>query len=392
MVADLKSLKARRGNIKGRLTRFSNFFKDQENTNKFSEIKRRLQSVTSCLTEFEEVHSQIQELDATQATEVELIDFENEYYKVISEADTIINDHQAAFHSSQKTQLGWIVGGHNYSWKNPTAVCTFSQVENDIQKFWQIEQFDTGSGVIKSADNICCEQQYRESVCRQPDGRFMVKLPLTQKRPVLGESRQAAIKRLKAVEHKFSKDPKLKADYTAFMDEYLKLSHMQIINDRLEPDNCYYLPHHPVYKRNDNQSAIRVVFDGSAKSTNDLSLNDNLLTGETLQEELFAILTRFRTHQYVLTADIAKMYRMIDIHPEHRDYQRIVWRFSPEEPIKTYQLNTVTYGMTSSPFLAIRTLQELARSEAKNFPNSYKMILRDFYVDDLLTGSSTGWF
>jgi hypothetical protein len=47
------------------------------------------------------VHSQIQELDATQATEVELIDFENEYYKVISEADTIINDHQAAFHSSQ---------------------------------------------------------------------------------------------------------------------------------------------------------------------------------------------------------------------------------------------------------------------------------------------------
>jgi hypothetical protein len=83
------------------------------------------------------------------------------------------------------------------------------------------------------------------------------------------------------------------------------------------------------------------------------------------------------------------MYRMIDIHPEHRDYQRIVWRFSPEEPIKTYQLNTVTYGMTSSPFLAIRTLQELARSEAKNFPNSYKMILRDFYVDDLLTGSST---
>jgi uncharacterized CHY-type Zn-finger protein len=101
MVADLKSLKARRGNIKGRLTRFSNFFKDHENTNKFSEIKRRLQNVTSCLTEFEEVHSQIQELDATQATEVELIDFENEYYKVISEADTIINDHQAAFHSSQ---------------------------------------------------------------------------------------------------------------------------------------------------------------------------------------------------------------------------------------------------------------------------------------------------
>jgi hypothetical protein len=91
MIADLKSWKARCGNIKGRLTRFSNFFKDQENTNKFSEIKLRLRSVPSCLTEFGEVHSQIQELDAIQAIEAELIEFENEYYKVISEADTIIN-------------------------------------------------------------------------------------------------------------------------------------------------------------------------------------------------------------------------------------------------------------------------------------------------------------
>ncbi|CAH1379261.1 unnamed protein product, partial [Tenebrio molitor] len=156
------------------------------------------------------------------SSEIDLLIGSDLFWSLLSVGQIATNRKGPIF---QKTQLGWIVGGHNYSWKNPTAVCTFSQVENDIKKCWQIEQFDTGSGVIKSADNICCEQQYRDSVCR-----FMVKLPFTQKMPVLGESRQAAIKRLKAVEHKFSKDPKLKADYTAFMDEYLKLSHMQIIN------------------------------------------------------------------------------------------------------------------------------------------------------------------
>jgi hypothetical protein len=84
MIADVKSWTVRRGNIEGRITRFSIFFKDQENTNKFSEINLRLQSVTSCLTEFEEVHSQIQELDAIQAMETELIEFENEYYVAAS--------------------------------------------------------------------------------------------------------------------------------------------------------------------------------------------------------------------------------------------------------------------------------------------------------------------
>jgi hypothetical protein len=99
--------------------------------------------------------------------------------------------------------LGWTVGGHNYDSEKPTTVCTFSQIKNDLQKFWQKEEFDTGSGIIKSADNILCEQQYRKSFCRQPTWSFMVKLPFAPKMPVLGESRQTAIKRFKAVEHKF---------------------------------------------------------------------------------------------------------------------------------------------------------------------------------------------
>ncbi|UYV80175.1 hypothetical protein LAZ67_18001887 [Cordylochernes scorpioides] len=76
-------------------------------------------------------------------------------------------------------------------------------------------------------------------------------------------------------------------------------------------------------------------------------------------------------------------------HPEDADYQRILWRPSPEEPVVDYQLLTVTYGTTSAPFLAMRTLQQLAEDEGQNYPEASRVTLNDFYVDDLLTGAQT---
>ncbi|UYV82363.1 hypothetical protein LAZ67_21001792 [Cordylochernes scorpioides] len=76
-------------------------------------------------------------------------------------------------------------------------------------------------------------------------------------------------------------------------------------------------------------------------------------------------------------------------HPEDADYQRILWKPSPEEPVVDYRLLTVTYGTTSAPFLAMRTLQQLAEDEGQNYPEASRVTLNDFYVDDLLTGAQT---
>jgi hypothetical protein len=43
-----------------------------------------------------------------------------------------------------------------------------------------------------------------------------------------------------------------------------------------------------------------MVFDGSAKTTSSLSLNDLLMVGQTLQKDIFDLLIRFRTIKYVL--------------------------------------------------------------------------------------------
>ncbi|UYV82753.1 hypothetical protein LAZ67_22000737 [Cordylochernes scorpioides] len=83
------------------------------------------------------------------------------------------------------------------------------------------------------------------------------------------------------------------------------------------------------------------------------------------------------------------MFRQVRIHPEDSDYQRILWRQTPEQPVEDYRLLTVTYRTTSAPFLAIRTIQQLARDECEEFPTASRVVMSDFYVDDLLTGVSS---
>ncbi|GFU35997.1 DUF1758 domain-containing protein [Trichonephila clavipes] len=80
---------------------------------------------------------------------------------------------------------------------------------------------------------------------------------------------------------------------------------------------------------------------------------------------------------------------MIWINPDQRKLQRILWRENMDEPIKTFELSTVTYGTTSAPFLATRTLKQLALDEAGNFPLGSSVVMSDMYIDDILTGAET---
>jgi len=98
---------------------------------------------------------------------------------------------------------------------------------------------------------------------------------------------------------------------------------------------------------------------------------------------------RFRLHTIVFTADIQKMYRQVFIHPEDREWQKILWRDSSEEAVRVYKLNTVTYGMTTAPYLATRTLIQLSEDEKQGYIDAAEIITRDIYVDDLLTGAET---
>ncbi|CAH1988933.1 unnamed protein product [Acanthoscelides obtectus] len=83
------------------------------------------------------------------------------------------------------------------------------------------------------------------------------------------------------------------------------------------------------------------------------------------------------------------MYRQILVRPDQRRFQLIFWRSDHSEPLRSYQLNTVTYGTASAAYLAVRCLHQLAIENEQQFSQASHIIKTDFYVDDLLTGSNS---
>lgn len=70
---------------------------------------------------------------------------------------------------------------------------------------------------------------------------------------------------------------------------------------------------HGVAKESSLTTKLRLVFNASCKSTSSISLNDKLLIGPTIQEDVFSILIRWRKHNVAFIADIDKMYRQVKI-------------------------------------------------------------------------------
>lgn len=175
------------------------------------------------------------------------------------------------------------------------------------------------------------------------------------------------------------------------MNQYENLKHMSKItrNDIEMEDSSFYLPHHPVLRHESLTTKLRVVFDGSHKTSNGNSLNEELLVGPAVQETLFTIILRFRTLHYVITGDIVMMYRQVLVAEEDRKLQRIFWREDPEEELEIYELNTVTYGTSAGLYLATRSIKQLAIADGNQYPLAKEAALEDFYMDDVLTGADT---
>ncbi|XP_037959088.1 uncharacterized protein LOC119688482 [Teleopsis dalmanni] len=256
------------------------------------------------------------------------------------------------------TELGWIIGGQ---YKNTPTV----------------------------REELDCEKHFVENTTIISNGQIQVRLPFKESPEVLGESFEMAKRRFLSLERRLERQQTLKEDYVKFMQEYLMLGHMSRVDnfDNITPH--YIIPHHCILRPQSTTTKLRVVFDASARTSSGRSLNEILMVGPTIQQDLILILLTFRLHRYALTADISKMYRQFVIDPRDRNFQLVIWRNTVNEPLQLFQLNTVTYGMSAAPFLAIRSLTYLANAYQKEMPIGASVLSNDLYVDDLLTGADT---
>ena len=295
---------------------------------------------------------------------------------------------------AQCTSLGWILSGTVASAAQNTSniAVMHAQLGDDeiLKKFWELEKEpNQNKKHILTKEESSCEEIFKNTTVRDNDGRYVVNLPFRSEDPSCkyGDSRKIAVNRLYALEAKLSKNPDLKIKYGEVINEYLQLGHMrQITKEEEQNQHAVYLPHHAVIRDDKDTTKVRVVFDASCKGKNGISLNDDLMIGPGLQPDLRHLLIRWRTYRICLISDIIKMYRMVRVADSHTDFQRIVWRDNKQSPIKDYKLLTVTFGTSAAPFLAVRSMQQVAYDEGANYPLAAERVLKDYYMDDLMTG------
>ena len=82
-------LKRQRRSLKTKLTKFSNFINDEQNQTKFTEIKLRLKKLDGILESFEKIQIELDEITREESDEYDI--FESQYFKVISQAQDLID-------------------------------------------------------------------------------------------------------------------------------------------------------------------------------------------------------------------------------------------------------------------------------------------------------------
>jgi hypothetical protein len=206
----------------------------------------------------------------------------------------------------QETKLGWVVVNSCYNNGQDIAIrnlCHFVQpaLEQMVNKFWELDSFKNET--IINQDDALCEKIFADHHKRSKTGKYLVPLPFKQEKRNLGTSRAGAIKRFKSLECKFRRDKGFKTVYAKVIEDYFRQGHAEQVPANELDNPCYYLPHHGVTKEESTTTQLRVVFDASAKTSNQKSLNDLLLIGPKIQSHLYSILLPFREH-VAFTADI----------------------------------------------------------------------------------------
>ncbi|XP_075158086.1 uncharacterized protein LOC142231359 [Haematobia irritans] len=294
----------------------------------------------------------------------------------------------------QFSHFGWVVSGPtaalDYSFDVNVNICS---LDSRLKSFWEQEELLEKREFTR--EESLCEEYFKATFKRGDDGSYTVALPfrcevLGKPLPEFCHTDFSALSRLKNMETRFIRDVGLATKYREFMEEYENLGHMSRIGpypQALRP-NGYFLPHHGVLRESSSTTKLRVVFDGSSKRPPFPSLNDELCPGPALQNDLPTIITRWRRFRIGFRSDIEKMFRQIRVVDRHLPYQQILWR-GADSSIYIYQLNTVTYGTCSAPYLSIRILQQLAEDEYDSYPVACDVLKTDTYVDDVISGADT---
>ena len=216
-------------------------------------------------------------------------------------------------------------------------------VDHQMKQFLRLEDFEMNRSSKKgmSIKDQEALKRMEKSVCIV-GGHYEVGMLWKSDTPWLPNNRQTAEVRLQFLKRKLKRDENIHRKYREFMESLIQKRYARNMTEEealRRSQRTWYLPHHGVFHPQ-KQGKIRVVFD-VASLHDGVSLNNQLLQGPDLTNNLLGILLSFRQYPIALVADIEGMFNQVKVPPEDSDALRFLWwEDSDLENLSEFQMTT----------------------------------------------------
>ena len=192
------------------------------------------------------------------------------------------------------------------------------------------------------------------------DGNYHLPLPIRSPEKNVPNNRQQVVQRTVWLKKKLLRNEQIHNDYHNFIEDIIAKGFAKVAEKPPTADRTWYIPHHGVYHPQ-KPGKIRVVFDCSIKHKG-YCLNQEVLQGPDLTNQLVGVLLRFRQEPIAVMADVESMFYQVKVHEEYHDYLRFVWWPGGDlsKELVDYQLRVHLQGASSSPSCANFALRKTA--------------------------------
>ena len=140
-----------------------------------------------------------------------------------------------------------------------------------------------------------------------------------------------------------------------------------------------YIPHNGVLNVN-KPNKVRAVFNAAA-IYHETSLNDSILPGKDLLNNLVSVLCRFSQSGYAVISDIEAMFRQVCVPSPDTDTSRFLCRKGTDKEIEGYTMRVYIFGETDS---SCAPNWALKRTSPEDDYQLKRIIENNFYMDGFL--------
>ena len=237
-----------------------------------------------------------------------------------------------------------------------------------------------------SRDDLRFLNIVEDSVKHCEDGHCQISLALKNPCLKMPENRVQAERRALYLKRKLSRDAKFREDYVTYLEDVIRdhsdvAERVPLESLKRADGKVWYIPHYGVYHQK-KPDKIRVVFDCSAHFTG-TSLNNELLQGPDLTNDLVGVLVCFRQDPVAVMGDIQSMFHQVRIPEADRDLLQFLWwpKGNLDQELEEYRMCMHLFGAVSWPSCANFTRCHIVEYFKHEFPLQVtSTVMKNFYI------------